>query len=87
MLILNEIGELSVEEEDLLNSGDADDTPIPACSGCNLYEARSSPKRRVFFNILPRYHLRYSIDEFTSHVVISKSNIRIFPSFQALSRA
>ena len=82
MLILNEIVELSVEEEDLLNSEDDDDTSILAAAA--TYLRRDLHRNEGFFeNILPGY----SIDEFKSHVVISKSNIRIFPSFQALSRA
>ena len=82
MLILNEIVELSVEEEDLLNSEDDDNTPILAAAATYVtYMRRDLHRNEGFFeNILPRYSI-------TSHVVISKSNIRIFPSFQALSRA
>ena len=61
MLILNEIEELSMEEESLINSEDDDDTPILAAVA--TYMGRDLHRNQGYFeNILPLY----SIDEFTT---------------------
>ena len=75
MLILNEIVELSMEEESLINSEDDDDTPILAAVA--TYMRHDLRRNQGFFeNILPLY----SIDEFTSHFRMTSGQNLMFSS-------
>ena len=76
LLWLNEIVELSLEEESLVNSENDHDIPILAVVATYI--------RRVYENILPRY----AIDEFKSHSRVTRGTIEaLCREVQATGRA